>query len=335
MARRGSFAYNAGGTGRDLTATIKSLYDQQQSANDKAMFDGWQNGGLVDGKPVTDARILAYIQQRQSQYSKDDPLYSQWGERLQQTQYSIGEQKATLTYRQTGDARVMADFYKSWLGKVPADSAFGRQVATSAAQWAKSAGDAARGAARSRANEALTRQTNAVNSAFGSWGAIEGALTTAGQRAGYISGNQRAEDMTGANLQSLLASGSVIDPTTGKAITEQMWKASGLAYYNALGTASSIQKAEGKSSKTYDNARDKFLTDTLVKQNSMDLRAQYEAARAAFQKADDACQGDPACSSAAAKTYSGILQNIRRSEEHTSELQSPLNLVCRLLLEKK
>src|SRR5256885_3351621 len=28
-------------------------------------------------------------------------------------------------------------------------------------------------------------------------------------------------------------------------------------------------------------------------------------------------------------------QGIRRSEEHTSELQSPCNLVCRLLLEKK
>src|SRR5256885_10539375 len=27
--------------------------------------------------------------------------------------------------------------------------------------------------------------------------------------------------------------------------------------------------------------------------------------------------------------------NVRRSEEHTSELQSPCNLVCRLLLEKK
>src|SRR6516162_5080862 len=27
--------------------------------------------------------------------------------------------------------------------------------------------------------------------------------------------------------------------------------------------------------------------------------------------------------------------NCRRSEEHTSELQSPCNLVCRLLLEKK
>src|ERR1039457_660696 len=29
------------------------------------------------------------------------------------------------------------------------------------------------------------------------------------------------------------------------------------------------------------------------------------------------------------------LVHIRRSEEHTSELQSPCNLVCRLLLEKK
>src|ERR1022692_2837133 len=30
-----------------------------------------------------------------------------------------------------------------------------------------------------------------------------------------------------------------------------------------------------------------------------------------------------------------IGKNVKRSEEHTSELQSPCNLVCRLLLEKK
>src|SRR5256885_9533204 len=30
-----------------------------------------------------------------------------------------------------------------------------------------------------------------------------------------------------------------------------------------------------------------------------------------------------------------LLALVRRSEEHTSELQSPCNLVCRLLLEKK
>ena len=32
--------------------------------------------------------------------------------------------------------------------------------------------------------------------------------------------------------------------------------------------------------------------------------------------------------------FTGSLQTMR-SEEHTSELQSPCNLVCRLLLEKK
>src|SRR5256885_10764934 len=31
----------------------------------------------------------------------------------------------------------------------------------------------------------------------------------------------------------------------------------------------------------------------------------------------------------------GLLDELGRSEEHTSELQSPCNLVCRLLLEKK
>src|SRR5207248_11488960 len=31
----------------------------------------------------------------------------------------------------------------------------------------------------------------------------------------------------------------------------------------------------------------------------------------------------------------GIIRDLQRSEEHTSELQSPYDLVCRLLLEKK
>src|SRR5256885_3821729 len=35
------------------------------------------------------------------------------------------------------------------------------------------------------------------------------------------------------------------------------------------------------------------------------------------------------------RSHLGSLQPAARSEEHTSELQSPCNLVCRLLLEKK
>src|SRR2546426_2648310 len=44
----------------------------------------------------------------------------------------------------------------------------------------------------------------------------------------------------------------------------------------------------------------------------------------------------PTIPAARINTGSGIfLGTSRRSEEHTSELQSPCNLVCRLLLEKK
>src|SRR5256885_3031183 len=37
----------------------------------------------------------------------------------------------------------------------------------------------------------------------------------------------------------------------------------------------------------------------------------------------------------AQQEFKQLLSMIQRSEEHTSELQSPCNLVCRLLLEKK
>src|SRR5258708_8732917 len=48
-----------------------------------------------------------------------------------------------------------------------------------------------------------------------------------------------------------------------------------------------------------------------------------EASRPHSSRISEACRTEPAC-------YRAI-----RSEEHTSELQSPDHLVCRLLLEKK
>src|SRR5205809_5722554 len=43
----------------------------------------------------------------------------------------------------------------------------------------------------------------------------------------------------------------------------------------------------------------------------------------------------PATNSLDGVWYGGVLDPVTRSEEHTSELQSRLHLVCRLLLEKK
>src|SRR2546426_7644268 len=45
--------------------------------------------------------------------------------------------------------------------------------------------------------------------------------------------------------------------------------------------------------------------------------------------------GERAGERGAFKTTDVIVRDAPRSEEHTSELQSPCNLVCRLLLEKK
>src|SRR5256885_10429051 len=46
-------------------------------------------------------------------------------------------------------------------------------------------------------------------------------------------------------------------------------------------------------------------------------------------------RGTPGRGSSALRDTRGSGPQGRRSEEHTSELQSPCNLVCRLLLEKK
>src|SRR5690242_21539751 len=43
----------------------------------------------------------------------------------------------------------------------------------------------------------------------------------------------------------------------------------------------------------------------------------------------------PSTSASSSAIFSGTVSEFARSEEHTSELQSHVNLVCRLLLEKK
>src|SRR5437762_7607666 len=53
------------------------------------------------------------------------------------------------------------------------------------------------------------------------------------------------------------------------------------------------------------------------------------------RSSDLGCRTRPPCCSASWTSRSACLTCPSRSEEHTSELQSPMYLVCRLLLEKK
>src|SRR2546426_6461462 len=54
-----------------------------------------------------------------------------------------------------------------------------------------------------------------------------------------------------------------------------------------------------------------------------------------FAALDQAVVGAPTTAWSRAANPQGSASGTSRSEEHTSELQSPCNLVCRLLLEKK
>src|SRR5688572_31937244 len=56
--------------------------------------------------------------------------------------------------------------------------------------------------------------------------------------------------------------------------------------------------------------------------------------RSSDQGSETSSASARACSGCPARSRASAL-NARRSEEHTSELQSQSNLVCRLLLEKK
>src|SRR5688500_19829372 len=74
--------------------------------------------------------------------------------------------------------------------------------------------------------------------------------------------------------------------------------------------------------------RDRFLTQACA--NDKELRSEVESLITSHEK-EGSFIDEPAYYAAAE-----LLANEKsRSEEHTSELQSPCNLVCRLLLEKK
>src|SRR5256885_4553651 len=77
--------------------------------------------------------------------------------------------------------------------------------------------------------------------------------------------------------------------------------------------------------------------DKLLLQENVQANADVDAQSAALNSAESGIQAAEASYKAAQSDLLQQKANLEkaRSEEHTSELQSPCNLVCRLLLEKK
>src|SRR2546430_13349415 len=81
-----------------------------------------------------------------------------------------------------------------------------------------------------------------------------------------------------------------------------------------------VERLEEEKKAIGDDIRDVYAE---AKANGFDVKALRTIVRLRKQDADDR------------REQEAILETYMRSEEHTSELQSQSNLVCRLLLEKK
>ena len=94
MATRGKFGrYPTTSTQPSLANTIVAIAREMQNQRDSNIMSAWQKGGTFEGKPVTDEMVLAHWKERMRHVSKDDPLYDQYSETVDQLHYSIAESK--------------------------------------------------------------------------------------------------------------------------------------------------------------------------------------------------------------------------------------------------
>lgn len=311
MARRGSFGRRRRGGSTNLSALVASLLREQRQAEDRAIFDAYNSGGLYKGKPVTDERIVAYMEGRRDSFGssgKDDPLWDEWNNRIIQTKFSIGEQKIGLAFKQGRvGAGAVAAFYRDQLGKIPRNSAFYRTVAGRAADWAKSAASAARGAARGRATKGLRAKLNGQLESQQKYLALEAALTAYARRQGIISGSQELSDADATALQGMFDAGIY----SGKdRITLLDFRQAAKDHYVALGGEINTRLALGQQAVEARNKRSRFLDETLVRLNAIDDRAKYEMAREVLIDKVGAANGDPYAIRAAYDAYAKSLKGI-------------------------
>lgn len=308
---RGSFGRRRLAGSSNLTSLIAQLMREHRQAEDRAIFDAYRNGGLYKGKPVTDDFMMKFLKGRRNSFSKDDPLYSEWDNRLTQLDFQIGEQKIGLAFKQGKvGAGAVASYYRNSLKGIPKDSAFYRDVAGRAAQWAKSAGSAARGRARSRATGGpggLREKLNGLIQKGAEFDGLERALTEYAKRQGLISGNQKLTDADASDLQEMFNRGIYAGADQ---ITFADFQSAAKAQYGILDKQFEIQIALGNQGTDYRKRRDNFLADTLVGLNTIDERTQYESARETWEQAIAAAKGDPYALAEANASYVKTLSKV-------------------------
>lgn len=298
MARRGRFGRRRRGGG-NLTALIASLLREQRAARDRAIFDAYNNGGQFEGKPVTDKRILDYITERRNGFSKDDPLWDEWNNRLIQSKFSIGESKIQLRFQQGKvGAGAVAAFYRREMARLPQDSAFYREVAGRAAQWAKAAGAAARGRARGTARAALNKALAPTELFKAQYEFITTVLENEAKRRGLIEGNDKLHDADASDLTDMMNSISAIPMiVNGKPVdvpwSFDEWRKWDLKRADAYKTEILLKEKAGYTTKDLRKQWSRFVNEVIPKNNAIDDRAKFETALDRYLDAKANAHGDP------------------------------------------
>jgi hypothetical protein len=160
VARTGKFG-RAPRTAPSLANTLAAISREFQAQRDQNILDAWKNGGLFQGKPVTDDVLLAYWNDRLAKISKNDPQYDAYSQNVEQLRYAIAESKNSLDYAQgkINDTQ-RAQFFLDWSAKVPKDSELYRTLQRNAAQFIERAKAVAASGASRAASDARTAADN-------------------------------------------------------------------------------------------------------------------------------------------------------------------------------
>lgn len=139
MARTGRFG-SLPGRAPDITYTITQLLEQYEQMRDRNIYNAWMEGGLFEGKKVTDERLLEHYRERRNSYTKDDPEWDYWDQQYEQVEYGIGESKMLLKFA-NGDLNEAgaSRWYSQNARRFPRNSEAWREAMRNAASFRKAA----------------------------------------------------------------------------------------------------------------------------------------------------------------------------------------------------
>jgi hypothetical protein len=180
-----------------LTSTIVALAQEYQRIRDTNIETAWKNGGLFEGKKVTDDMIIKHWTDRRNSVGQGDPMWDYYNNLLNGYEFQIDESTQYLKYKQgkIGEAQ-MAAVYVKWAKKMPVDSENYRQLMLKAAQFrAAAASRGSGGSARASRDAYYAAQQNTYDEYEAGWQILTDSVMNLAVQYGLIDPeDQRGSD---------------------------------------------------------------------------------------------------------------------------------------------